>query len=353
VSAVAAAIRHAESAEAYVARLYEEHSRVIFRVCYRQLRRREDAEDAVQTTFVYALRSLRRGVVPHLELPWLLTIARNVCSTRRRNGIRRGDYETPQDLDSIQDKLAGPDRSDVATTDDFRAALEAIPESQRKALLLREWQGKSYDEIGSELGLSLAATETLLFRARRNAAQQLGSRIGVRSLNGLPVLTYARNVFQAATAKGVAVGAGAVLTIAAVPAAPVSPPAHTQATHRPATKTKPTATAKLTRQRTPFRHTRPRTATPPTPAVTRRPSTISEEPQTTPPQPAATTPAPVAPPTLPPAVSQTKDAVTQTVETVELPTVSVPSIALPQVTVSTPLATVTIQAPPLPPVHLP
>ena len=117
MSAVAAE-SPAASHEAYAERLYERHHRAIFGFCLKQLRRREDADDAVQTTFIYALLSLRRGIVPQMELPWLLTIARNVCSTRRRSGMRRGAYETPQDLDSLQDTLASPDRSAGATADE-------------------------------------------------------------------------------------------------------------------------------------------------------------------------------------------------------------------------------------------
>jgi RNA polymerase sigma factor (sigma-70 family) len=219
VSAVAAAPARSGSPESYAAQLYETHRRAIFGLCYKQLRRREDADDAVQTTFVYALMSLRRGVEPELELPWLFTIAQNVCSTRRRNGMRRGAHESPQDLDSVQDRLASPERSDAATTDDFTAVLRAIPENQRRVLLLREWRGLSYDEIGSELGLSQSATEALLFRARRNVAQRLGERTGLRAaLQGLPSLSFLRNLFRSAAAKTIAVGAGAALTVAAVPA---------------------------------------------------------------------------------------------------------------------------------------
>src|SRR5439155_25386475 len=52
-------------------------------------------------------------------------------------------------------------------------ALAGMPEQQRRALLLREWQGLSYKEIAEELELSQAAVETLLFRARRSLAQGL------------------------------------------------------------------------------------------------------------------------------------------------------------------------------------
>jgi RNA polymerase sigma factor (sigma-70 family) len=225
VSAVAAATPQADvtSPETYAARLYERHNRAIYGLCLKELRSREDADDALQTTFIYALLSLRRGVVPQLELPWLYTIARNACSTRRRSGARRGAHEYSHDLDSLQDRLATPDRSDVATSEDFLSALRAIPERQRKALLLREWQGLSYEEIGSELGLSQAATEALLFRARQNVAQRLGQTVGLKVFNGVPLLTFLRNFFQTAAAKTLAVGAGAALTIAAIPAAESRP----------------------------------------------------------------------------------------------------------------------------------
>ena len=48
--------------------------------------------------------------VPQQEVPWLLTIARNVCSTWYRSRSRRSAHEWPQDLDSVQHRLAGPER---------------------------------------------------------------------------------------------------------------------------------------------------------------------------------------------------------------------------------------------------
>jgi RNA polymerase sigma factor (sigma-70 family) len=52
-------------------------------------------------------------------------------------------------------------------------AIACIPASQRRAILLREWQGLSYREIGKELGLSQASVEMLIFRARRGLAGAL------------------------------------------------------------------------------------------------------------------------------------------------------------------------------------
>lgn len=153
--------------------LYERHSSRIFGFCLSRLGSREEAEDAVQTTFLNVQRGLGRGVVPEYELAWLFKIAQNVCHNRHQSARRRGRVEATHDLDALQDVIASPDRSPAVSLGELTQALGAIPTRQRQALLLREFQGYSYEEISSELGISVAAVETLLFRARRAVAQQL------------------------------------------------------------------------------------------------------------------------------------------------------------------------------------
>ena len=152
--------------------LFESHRRRILAFCVSQLGNHHDAEDAVQTTFLYAFGCLERGVVPEAELAWLFKIALNVCRTKRRSLGRRRRIESPTDLDSCEYAMAAPERAD----DDLRGlsgALAAMPANQRNALLLREWQGLSYVEIAEEMTISKSAVETLLFRARRTLASQL------------------------------------------------------------------------------------------------------------------------------------------------------------------------------------
>ena len=137
-----------------------------------QLGSREEAEDAVQTTFMNAFRALGRGVVPEAESAWLFKIAENVCLSRRRSSWRRGRIESPSDFDVIEEVVPGPSRQrdELIGIED---ALASMPEQQRRAILLREWQGLSYREISDELELSQSAVETLIFRARRSLAQGL------------------------------------------------------------------------------------------------------------------------------------------------------------------------------------
>jgi RNA polymerase sigma factor (sigma-70 family) len=163
----------AAAPEADVTRaLYEEYANQVFRYCLHQLGSREEAEDAVQSTFLNAFRGIKRGVVPQLEAPWLFKIAHNVCLSRRRSAWRRGRIESPADFEVIEEVTPAPSRR-ADELIGLQEVLQGMPETQRRAILLREWQGLSYREIAEELELSQAAVETLIFRARRSLASGL------------------------------------------------------------------------------------------------------------------------------------------------------------------------------------
>jgi RNA polymerase sigma-70 factor, ECF subfamily len=152
--------------------LFQRFAAQIFGYCLSQLGSREEAEDAVQMTFLNAFRGLQRGVVPQAESAWLFKIAHNVCRSRRRSSWRRGRVEAPNNFEVLQEVM--PAREHVG--DELIRlgdALAQMPDMQRRAILLREWQGLSYREIGAELELSQSAVETLIFRARRTLAAGL------------------------------------------------------------------------------------------------------------------------------------------------------------------------------------
>ena len=154
------------------ASLYSQHHHRIHAYCLGQLRDRTEADDAVQSTFLYAFALLQRGVRPRTELPWLYTIAHNVCRTRRRSLKRRMKLESGVDLHTLHDTLGrdDPARDDL---DSLGTSLAELPETQRQAFLLREWRGLSYSEIALRLDLTESAVEALLFRARRTLARKL------------------------------------------------------------------------------------------------------------------------------------------------------------------------------------
>ena len=80
--------------------------------------------------------------------------------------------ESPADFELVEELTPAPSRR-ADELIGLQDVLEQMPESQRRAILLREWQGLSYREIAEELELSQAAVETLIFRARRSLAQGL------------------------------------------------------------------------------------------------------------------------------------------------------------------------------------
>jgi RNA polymerase sigma factor (sigma-70 family) len=348
-----------------VQRLYERHSRRIYSFCLYQLRKRDEAEEAVQTTFLYALGALRRGVVPAAESAWLLKIARNVCLSRFDAARRRGNVELVRDPQALAEIAPArePDDADLLT---LHEALARLPERQRRAILLREWQGLSYVEIAEELGLTTAAVETLLFRARRALVRELrGEQAGVRrrGLDLASLLGWAKSLLSGGAVK-LAVGAAALAIVGAGASGPVehrsrggggssisrpgaavgqSPatgiragPApraageslvHRRATHRSAEATSVART-------TPHRGPAARSALPvtdPTPAAPAREPPAAGGAETSP---RVDVPAPAPAPTP-----------TPTTGAAELPSVSIPPTPS--------LPTVTIPAPPLSPPSLP
>jgi RNA polymerase sigma factor (sigma-70 family) len=197
--------------------LFHEHSGWLYGYCLRLLRSPEEAEDAVQATYLNACRSLGMGTRPRAGSAWLLHIARNVCFTRIRSARRREGIERVGDITVLEETVAAPDRSFdslVGLTD----ALLALPERQREAILLREWQGLSHGEIAERLGISHSAAETLIFRARRSLADALenpGKRSRLRALHVLD-LGVLLGPLKGLLAGGAGVKAATAVTVAAL-----------------------------------------------------------------------------------------------------------------------------------------
>jgi RNA polymerase sigma-70 factor (ECF subfamily) len=141
--------------------LYRHHVGEVYRYTYAVLGNHADAEDVTQTTFVNALRALERGEEPRNASAWLIAIAHNVVRQRWRQAASR-----PAEVELEHDVPVVEGEEDIEV-DELVRALQRIPPSQREALVMRELEGRSYNEIAGLLGLTTAALETLLFRAHR------------------------------------------------------------------------------------------------------------------------------------------------------------------------------------------
>src|SRR6187431_2243980 len=149
--------------------LYRRHGAEVYRYAYAVLGNHADAEDVTQTTFLNAYRSLEQGVRPRKPSNWLLTIASNAIKERFRQEQAR-----PR-LVELDERIAGHgvDDEDAPSVGELLAALAKIAPQQRQAIVLREFEGRSYAETAEILGVTTPALEGLLFRARRSLAEEL------------------------------------------------------------------------------------------------------------------------------------------------------------------------------------
>jgi RNA polymerase sigma-70 factor (TIGR02960 family) len=160
----------------------QEHRRELHVHCYRMLASYDEAEDAVQDTYLRAWRSRETFEGAHLRA-WLYKIATNVCVDRVRAKQRQvaalhSAAEVPWLTPYPDTMLEGPDETYVARETielAFLVALQVLPARQRAALLAREVLGLSAAETAELLDTSVAAANSALQRAREAMRHHLPS----------------------------------------------------------------------------------------------------------------------------------------------------------------------------------
>jgi RNA polymerase sigma factor (sigma-70 family) len=181
----------------------------------------DHAEDVVQEALTKAHTALGRGDAEINLRPWLYTIVRNGAL----NALR--DEPVHDHLDESFDGVPQP--PDVAARREELASLTArvrgLPDPQREAIVKRELEGRSHEEIASSLGVSAGAVRGLIYRARATLRDGAGILIPVPVLRALlssgsatPEAAVAAGAAAglAAGGGGVAVKAGATLGVAVI-----------------------------------------------------------------------------------------------------------------------------------------
>lgn len=140
----------------------------------------ERAEDVVQQSFVKAYEAMHRDGAELNLRPWLYRIAHNTAlNALRDRGLRH---------DQLDERMDGVERPDQALERkqglrELVVAVQALPDRQRDAILLRELEGRSYDEIATALGVTDGAVRQLLNRARNSL------RAAAAAVTPMPLLT--------------------------------------------------------------------------------------------------------------------------------------------------------------------
>jgi len=155
--------------------LYDRYNRVAFALAYRVLDDAATADEVVQDAFLLVWQRAdsfdpARGGSPRA---WLLTIVRHRAIDVRRRSFRREAGDVP--LDTVEAVLAGPDVWDDVLggldRDQIRAAVNALPDEQRRAIELAFFDGLTHGAIAEHTGAPLGTVKGRL-------------RLGLRKLHG-------------------------------------------------------------------------------------------------------------------------------------------------------------------------
>jgi RNA polymerase sigma factor (sigma-70 family) len=144
--------------------------------CQHMLRSKEDAEDVLQEVFAASYNALLADSRPINTRPWLYRIARNRCLNHLRKPRPSG-----QDSMDIFERDNGTSTADtVHRREEFRqivADVGLLPETQRSALLLREIDALSYEQIAEAMDTTVPSVKSLLVRARVSLAEAAEARL--------------------------------------------------------------------------------------------------------------------------------------------------------------------------------
>jgi RNA polymerase sigma factor (sigma-70 family) len=143
--------------------------------CRQMLGSTEDAEDVLQEVFVNAYRAMLADEREINLRPWLYRIARNRCL----NHLRKPTADAQESMDMVPTVEAASTAEKVHNREEFRQLLTDVgklPETQRSALLLREMDAMSYEEIAQAMETSVPSVKSLLVRARISLAEASQAR---------------------------------------------------------------------------------------------------------------------------------------------------------------------------------
>ncbi len=152
--------------------LYDRHHRALLAFCRHMVGSPEEAEDALQQTFLRAHRALLEHGAPDDPRPWLFVIARNRCKSLLV--ARREEAEVDERVGSTVG-LA----EEVQTREDLRAVvadLARLPDDQRAALVLAELADLSHAQIGEVIGVRGEKVRALIHQARTTLIAERDAR---------------------------------------------------------------------------------------------------------------------------------------------------------------------------------
>jgi RNA polymerase sigma-70 factor, ECF subfamily len=163
--------------------LMDRHGRRLFNYLLRSLQNEDDAAEVAQETFVRVYQNRAKFDPNQKFSTWLYFIATNLIKDQYRYRTRHPkvslDAESEKSGKDFGETLVGRNQSPSESLESaeraeaVRKAIDELPEELRAPLILAQYEGLSYAEIGGILKCSAKAIETRIYRARRHLRQTL------------------------------------------------------------------------------------------------------------------------------------------------------------------------------------
>jgi RNA polymerase sigma-70 factor, ECF subfamily len=153
-------------------RLYREHAGRVYGLCLRITRDAQLAEDCTQETFINAWRALSQFQTRSSLGTWLHRIAVNVSLGRRRKATPVEEHD--EDAESPQ---GGWTLETPVEVEELEAAIDALPDGARDALVLHALYGYSHGEAAQMLGIAEGTCKAQLHRARKLLRERLNMEL--------------------------------------------------------------------------------------------------------------------------------------------------------------------------------
>ena len=158
--------------------IVRQHWRKVFNLAYKFVGRHDEAEDLTQDIFLKIFKALHTFDRRANFQTWLISISRNLCIDHYRS-VRKERETMARDVDASQlapvSRERGP-HSQLEQTDLknlVKLALAELPPALRQAVVLRDLQEFSYQEIADQLGLPEGTVKSRINRGRLELARQL------------------------------------------------------------------------------------------------------------------------------------------------------------------------------------
>ena len=177
--------------------IVRQHWRKVFNVAYKFVGKHDEAEDLTQEIFLKIFKSLDTFDRRANFQTWLISVSRNLCIDHYRS-VRKERESVDRDVDAAELSPASSDKGPLAALEQrdrvvlLRRALGELPKTLRAAVIMRDLQELSYQEIAERLKLPEGTVKSRINRGRTELARQIRKLRGEDFRSGAPTASRSR-----------------------------------------------------------------------------------------------------------------------------------------------------------------